>query len=317
MKKINFLLFSCFLCFFFSCSSSPKRAMLVTDTSDAAANFYDIANGELVSGQIESAGGHLQQAYNLAMRVDDADLLCRISLSAIIYKLNLKNENLYEIDPVTQLPKMIQDISADTPFYGLSANDLLNLAKTYSSRSNNPDMFSCVCSLYEIRIKLAQNETLDVNSLVSKMKSEEKYLSKEPYYLAFMYRTQGNVYAYDKNYEKAHESYLQSAILHTKERYLNEIGLDYYGAARMSSLNGNKKKALEEIDIALKYDKDAENTVAIAADYFAYGLILLKGECTNDEKQRAKNAILWASSVYNAGGYYEESQNCKKVADSL
>jgi tetratricopeptide (TPR) repeat protein len=311
------LFFVCLLSLTVSCSSSPKRAMLVTDTSDSAATFYDTANSELVSGQLENAGGHLQQAYNLAMSVDDCDLLCRISLSAVIYKLNYRAGDVFNLDPVTKLAKDVDNVTADTPFYGLSAHDLLNLARSYSTRSKNPQMFKAVCSLYDTTIKLSEGEKLEVNTVISQMYSDQKYFSKEPYYLAYMYRTGGNVYASGKNYEKARELFLKAAQIHLKERYLNEIGLDYYSAARMSSLAGNKKTALSEIDIALKYDKDAENTVAIAADYFAYGLILVKGGYTEEEKLKAKNSMLWASKIYEAGGYTEDALNVKNAAEAL
>ena len=53
-------LFCTALFFLSGCSSAPKRTMLVTETTDSAASFYETANSELVSGQLENAGGHLQ-----------------------------------------------------------------------------------------------------------------------------------------------------------------------------------------------------------------------------------------------------------------
>lgn len=85
----------------------------------------------------------------------------------------------------------------------------------------------------------------------------------------------------------------------------------------MSSLAGEKQTAAQEIDIALKYDKDAENTSAIAADYFAYGLILVKGGCSDSEKERARKSMLWAAQIYQTGGYDEDAARCRQQAEAL
>lgn len=290
-----------------SCSSSPKRPMLVTQTADAAASFYETANAELLCGKIGGAGGHLQQAYNLALSVDDCELLCRISLSAVIYKLSVEGE----------AEKSQPEIYSETPFYGLSSYNMLSLARSYASRSDSAELLSAVCFLYEIRIRLAKGEEIDSDEVLASIKSSSKVLSHDSYYYAFMFRTEGDLYAYSGNFDEARNSYLLAARIHIKERYLDEIGLDYYNAARMSSLAGSKQDAIQEINIALKYDRDAENTSAIAADYFAYGLILIKGGCSEEEKQQARNAMLWAADIYQAGEYEEDAARCRQKAESL
>ena len=106
MKRSLFVL-AVLLVLFSGCSSSPKRAMLVTDVSDSASVIYENANAELIGGNIQNAGAHLQQAYNLALSVDDTDLLCRISLSAIIYRLTNSDDGMSasQLNPVLQLAK--------------------------------------------------------------------------------------------------------------------------------------------------------------------------------------------------------------------
>jgi len=42
------------------------------------------------------------------------------------------------------------------------------------------------------------------------------------------------------------------------------------------------------IENALKYDRDAENSLALSLDYLAYSKILLKGEPTESEIKKAK-----------------------------
>ena len=89
MKKLLFRFFVISAAVLFSgCSSTPKRPMVVTEKSDNAGAMYEAGNKELVSGELRAAGWHLQEAYKIALSVDDADLLCRVSLSAIIFKLS-------------------------------------------------------------------------------------------------------------------------------------------------------------------------------------------------------------------------------------
>lgn len=330
LKKNQFFKFSkktipcsitlfCILMLFVSCSSAPKRAMLVTEISDSAARVYETANSEIISGQLDNAAAHLQQAYNLALSVDDTDLLCKISLSAVIYKLSLNGggEEDVALNPVLQLAKKTDEQSSDTPFYGISAQTLLDMAQKYADRSNNKEVLSAVCPVYDVRIKLAQAQVSNSEELLKNLSTFEKKLSSEPYYLAFLKRTRGDLLAFVKRYSEAQKSYLEAASIHIKDRYVSEIGLDYYSAARMSSLSGDKNNAINYIQTALKYDKDAENTVAIAADYNAYGLILLKGNVSLQDKQKAREVILWAASIYKSGGFESESDSCKKYAESL
>ncbi|MBR0486605.1 MAG: hypothetical protein IJJ70_02720 [Treponema sp.] len=323
MKRSLFVL-AVLLVLFSGCSSSPKRAMLVTDVSDSASVIYENANAELIGGNIQNAGAHLQQAYNLALSVDDTDLLCRISLSAIIYRLTNSDDGMSasELNPVLQLAKKTDsdedfDVS-DTPFYGLSAQDLLEMAKKYASRSTKKEVLGAVCPIYDLKIQLAKkNPLINFNEKLNELNASEKKLSSEAYYLAFLKRTQGDLYAFNKDYNRATDAYLEAAKIHLKNRYVSEIGLDYYSAARMASLSNNKNLAVEYIQTALKYDRDAENTSAIASDYNAYGLILLKGTPSDSDKKLARDLISWASDIYRAGGFEKEARACRMRAESI
>ena len=312
MKKLLFRFFVISAAVFFSgCSSTPKRPMVVTEKSDNAGAMYEAGNKELVSGELRAAGWHLQEAYKIALSVDDADLLCRVSLSAIIFKLSY-SPALY----VTQNPETGEIITETIPFSGLSARDLLSQAEVFASRAKKKELLSALCKIYRVKIEISE-KNVDVNQAVAVLNDSLKKLEKEPYYQGFYYRTKGDVYAFDKNYGEARKAYLEAAQIHTKNRYLSEIGLDYYNAARMSSLAGNKNDALNEISAALKYDKDAENSAVIAADYYAYGLILLKNGCSEEEKERAKSSILWAGAVYDAAGFYTQAKECRDKASTL
>lgn len=291
-----------------ACSSAPKRAMLVRDVATQATSYFEMGNNELAAGQIESAGINLQKAYTLAASVDDADLLCRISLSAVIYRLAVATADVSAVSA--------RGSQNAIPFAGLSSETLLARAQEFARRTTRADVLAAICAVYEQKNAITKRGArADFSGAHAALKTSEERLAKEPYYLAFLYRTRGDVYEMQQNYAQADASYRAAAELHVKNRYLYEIGIDWYSAARVRSLAGNKEAALEAMENALRYDRDAENTPAIAADYFAIARILVKGTPSEQEKSRAVRSALWAAEIYEAGGFVEDALSALTFAE--
>lgn len=288
---------------FFSCSSVPERAMKVSTTANSADVRYENANNEFASGNYELAKLHFTQAYNLAFSVDDPDLLCRIALSGISYKI------------VTGTMDAAKG-KASSFIDELSAEEILSEAKYFAERSSRNPILSAVCSICEVNIELARGKT---NFMIyeNHLKNAGKALQKEPYYLAHSYRAFGDVYIRSQKYDLAAEYYAKAAELHTKNRYLVEIGTDWYGVARSNSLNGKKAEAIAAMEKALKYDRDAENSSAIASDYFAVAKILMKGNVTPDDKKNARKNARWASSIFKSVGMEANAAECEKFAEGI
>ena len=175
-------------------------------------------------------------------------------------------------------------------------NSILSEAKSFARRSSEKDALLDLCALYEVRVMLTRVRLSNEKNLSESEKRNlleiltqcEKSVSKEPYYGGFLSLTRGDVYVSLSDFKNAGKSYLEAAQIHTKNRYLYEIALDWYGAARACSLGGDKSGAVNAIENALKYDRDAENSAALALDYLAYSKILLKGEPTESEIKKAK-----------------------------
>ena len=146
--------------------------------------------------------------------------------------------------------------------------------------------------------KISSQDAKNYVSMLEKVKSS---ILKEPYYLAYLARTTGDILMASEDFESARKSYEKAAKIHTKERYLLEIGLDWYCAARASSQNGQKTEAIAAIQNALKFDRDAENTKGIASDYMAYSKILLKGNPSEEERKFAEELAVWSVKILDAG----------------
>lgn len=280
------------LIFLFSCSSAPKRIMLVTESTNLGYSQLDSANDAISSGNYSRAFNQLSSSYGLALSVDNTALLCKIALSGIVLKIACPD--LSEIIPAISLENSAESKS----FLNQSNDELLEFAKKMASRSDETEkkQLLSLSSVYEARILLSDGSSPDISSL----ENAKSALTKEPYYLAYLYRTLGDICMAGENYADAQKNYAEAAKVHTKERYLLEIGMDYYCLARSYSQDGKKQEAISAILTALKYDKDAENTAGIAADYQAYSKILLKGNPTEAEKSRSEEFSAWAEKILNA-----------------
>ncbi len=295
-----------------SCSSSPKRPMLVTDISSKANERYETANGELVAGQFEKAAVHLTQAYNLAVSVDASELLCKICFSGIVYKIDVKSLDVN----VKGSRNFIQTEDLSDSFLNYSADKILSDAEVFAKRSSSGDILLRIHQLYKVKLELAKKGK-DYAAYLLALSKIEKEISKEDYYLGYLYRTKGDIHAFSGDYASAEKCYIEAADIHTKSRYLMEIGLDWYSMASCRSLSGNKQGAREAILMALKYDRDAENAGAIALDYYALSKILLKGSPSQKEKEDARAACLWASEIYEAAGFAAEARECREAASAI
>lgn len=263
-------------------AKKQTRPMKYSNVSEAASALYESANTEIASSKYILADTHLAEAYTQAVSVDNRELLCKISLSKAVLCY----------------------------YTGTDYSTDLAKAMDYASTSDQKDFLLSVCTLYDADLK-------GTNADLEAVNATEKRIAKNPYYLAYLYRIKGNYYAGRKDYATAEKFYLRSADIHTKECYLAEIGLDWYQIARMRSLNGNKMEALEALETAIKYDRDAENTAALGSDYFAKALVLTKGNATEADKAQAKENATWAKEIFTAGGYTSMSERCTQFLNSI
>lgn len=297
MKK---LLIFAFVALLFSCSSAPKRLMYVSEISDVAYSHLDSANKSIVEENYARACTHLSKAYKLALSVDNTELLCKVALSSLDFKIAC---------PMINEIIIASGMESSSSFLFDSNEEILSFAKKLALRSSEPALYSSLCSVYEVRVLMDEEKSKNGGQLSSKslqkyavmLEAAKKNISKEPYYLACLHRTLGDVFLSGKDFELSYKNFETAAEIHTKNRYLVDIGLDWYCAARALSLWGKKSEAVKALEKALYYDKAAENNRGIASDYLAYSKILLKGEPTESEMLLSAELSLWSKKILAAG----------------
>ena len=281
-----------------ACSSAPKRSMQVSTIYSAASEMIESANGCILTGDYEKAGFFLSSAENQAMSIDNYDLLSAAALARCSLALS---KNPPEIE---------------------NAQLYVDYARGLVNNCANPKKQAALVTLSQVRVKSAQAgsdqaSNIKTSDLFASLDSIKKDLKGDAYYESQIIQVEGDLYKLDKNYNQADKSYSAAAKAFTDNRYLSEIGICWYKAAQARSLAGNKDGALEAMEQAIFYDRAAENSLALGSDYYAVGLILLKGNPGSGEKERARKAFNHSAEIYASVNAEELAKRSRTAASQI
>lgn len=270
-----------------SCSSAPKRTMERSEVANSAYNRLEAAKTELAHSDYLTAKSDFDLAYKEALSVDNADLLTKVCLSKMSYVIITNDGN----------PK-----------------DLLDEAKSYAKRAADSERLSAMCTLYEARLLLANEDETSLTQAAVLCDESEEGLKKDGLYLAYLYRTRGEILFAQKKFAEAEKPFEDAADLHIKERYLSEIALDYYYLARAYSAQQKKEAAIGALENALKYDRLDENTAGLGADYYALAVVLNSNSPSAQDQLKSKEYAVYSAKIYAAGGFEELSEKSLQYA---
>ena len=280
-----------------SCSSAPKRNMQVSTVYSSAAEMIESANAEILSGDYEKAAFFLTAAENQSMSIDNYDLLSAVALARCSLCLSY-NPPKYE-----------------------QAENQINLAQAYIDKCSNPAKQKSIVALNRVRVQVAKasedSGSINTAYLISSLDENKKGVKGDSYYEAQFIQVSGDVYKLAKNYTEADKAYTTAANTFIKERYLSEIGICWYKAAQARSLAGNKAGALEAMEQAIFYDRAAENSMALGTDYYAVGLIHLKGNPTANDKTQALNAFNHSADIFTSIKETDLAKRSRDAAEEL
>ena len=266
-----------------ACSSAPKRTMQINTIYKNVTTTLETANSAMINGNYEQAENLLGSAYQSAMSIDNYDLLTTVCLSYVSLYLSFEQPDTAK------------------------ANLFMEEAKFCAAYANNQVQQESLCTLSQIRLELAQGNT-EYTKYILQLDTAQKSLKANAYNDGLFASVKGDVYRAKKDYVNAESSYSQAAALFTKNRYLGEIGITWYKLAQIRSLAGNKKSALEAIQNAIKYDRDSENSIALATDYYAMGKILTKGTPSATELSQANYCYNHSAQIFEAIGMKDQAK---------
>ena len=296
MKKICILLAALL---FTACSSAPKRSMQVSTIYSSAAEMIESANGSILTGEYEKAAFFLTAAENQAMSIDNYDLLSAVALARCSLCLSYNP------------PKIEQ------------AENQVALAQGYIKNCTNPVKQKSIVELSKVRVEVAKagldqdGNAVSYTSHLSKLEENKKGVKGDPYYETQFVEVSGDVYKLGGKYADADKAYTAAAKGFTDNRYLSEIGICWYKAAQVRSLGGNKDSALAAMEQAIYYDRAAENSMALGTDYYAVGLILLKGNPNSTEKQKAIDSFNHSADIFTSIKMDDLAKRSREAANGI
>ena len=274
-------------CLLTACSSAPKRSMQISTIYSSASEMIESANACILSGDYDKASYFLSAAENQAMSIDNYDLLTAAALARCSLNLSLN-------------PPQIE-----------TAQKYVDYAQSFVKNCADPKKQQAIVNLSQARVNVAQgNHNINIEEI-------KKDLKGDAYYEAQAIQVEGDVYKLKKDYVQADKSYTAAAKSFTDNRYLSEIGICWYKAAQARSLAGNKDGALQAMEQAIFYDRAAENSLGLGTDYYAVGLILMKGNPTAGEKTRAKEAFTHSAEIFSAVKEDDLAKKSRSAADEI
>ena len=260
-----------------ACSSGPKRQMFITTIQDSCKDAIETANSFILNGNYEQAEELFSKAQSQAVSIDNYDLLLSISLAHVSLFLS------YNPPVIEKAKSYLEQSYALVPY-------------TRNIKESN-----LLCAMAEARIIIAQNDVQsNYITIVDKIDNAKKVFKDKPYNHAQCNSILGDIYRLSGNYKEANKIYHEAAKLFTDNLYLSEIGITWYKIAQNHSQNGNKKEALEALNTAIYYDRCAENSMALGADYYIKAVILLKDGASETNRNEAKRALRHSAEIYRA-----------------
>ena len=277
-----------------ACSSGPKRQMSITTIQDSCKDSIESANSCIINGNYDQAEDILKKARLQAMSIDNYDLLLSVSLAHVSLYLSY---NPPEINKAKQY-----------------------LAQSYelADKTKNTKESDLLCAMSEARILIAENNVqANFNSIVDKIDDAKKVFKDKPYNHAQCDSILGDIYRLSGKYKEADKIYNEAVKLFTDNMYLSEIGITWYKIAQNHSQSGNKKNALEALSNAIYYDRCAENSMALGADYYIKAVILLKGSPSDAERTEAKKSLEHSAEIYSSVNRAELAAKSLELLKSL
>ena len=284
----------CSLLFFTACSSGPKRQMFITTVQDNCKDSIETANSCILNGNYAQAEDLLAKARLEAISIDNYNLLLSVDLTYVSLYLSYNP------------PEIVK------------AEEFLAQAYSLTENTKNTRESELLCAMSEARILIAKNQVSEnFKSITDKMDDAKKVFKNQPYNHAQCDSILGDVYRLSGKFKEADKIYNEAASLFTASQYLSEIGITWYKIAQNHSQAGNIKAALEALNTAIYYDRCAENSMGLGADYYIKAVILLKGSPSESTRSEAKKSLQHSADIYAAANKSELAEKSLELLRSL
>ena len=255
MKRMPSLLFAIFFSFviFSGCSSAPKKATEIFTDRNTAIKQLELANYTANRGRYEDALVILESARKLALGTDDPRLRLSTSISRANYLFALGR-------------------SAEAFAEWKSAAD--------EGDASGEAVLAAMARIYSIRAQIVlldtEPGTANAQDLKDQLSREMAAVKSDANSAAIGNVTLGLAEKQMGNWADAESAVKKALSYHEGGLFLEEAAYDWFLIASIRSLAGNYNTSLEALNMAIRFDRRAENGFGLASSWQAMGDVLSK-----------------------------------------
>ncbi|MBN2534732.1 MAG: tetratricopeptide repeat protein [Spirochaetales bacterium] len=247
MRNFTLLFIFFLIMSLFCCSSVPEQAEEVVAKKNSAAEYAGYGNNYYNQGMYVQALHFfaLSLAYNGAVYHEAGMIQSYNSIGKVYIVLGSMEKAEKSFTDALELAMLIKDA-------GLIAQSINNLGELYLKQDN-----------YD----LALEKFTEALSYVKNLPIDK---------VAIIYHNMGIVYKRKDDTKTALDYFKRALKINLGKNYHEEIASNYYMISSIYSGNGDYKTALTYVLKALEEDRKVENSLGIAKDFQALGIIVLK-----------------------------------------
>jgi len=277
MKRVGFLFVFLFffITIFSGCSSAPKKATEIFTDRNTAIKQLELANLTANRGRYEDALVILGEARKLALSTDDPSLRLNTSISRGNYLFALgRNEEAF-----TEWESACDEGNASGELV------LAALARIYSIRA-------------QIMLFDTEAGTTTVEELKDQLSHEMAAVKADANSTAVANVALGLAEKQMGHWVEAENAVKKALSYHENGLFLEEAAYDWFLIASIRSMAGSYDASLEALNMAIRFDRRAENGFGLASSWQAMGDVLLKAG------RGGESAAAWrrAAEIYRAIG---------------
>lgn len=260
---------SLFLSAFFlfaSCSSVPKRPAEIFTTQTMTETQLQEAAREADRGGYTRALTLLDEAWRLAVSTDRPVLRIRVRLlrGNVLFYLGKRDE----------------------------AEALWTRAESEAVEAGET-VLAAACRIYRQRSALGTDSSA-AEEIRAGVRDELKTLQSDKLHTALAWTVIGLAEKELGLFDEAEKSLKNALSIHEGGRYLEQAAYDWYLIASVRSVAENYESALAALDLALAFDRRAENTFALGMDWAAKGEVYRK----MGEEEKAGAALRRSGEIF-------------------
>ncbi|MDR1900193.1 MAG: hypothetical protein LBQ55_09310 [Treponema sp.] len=259
----------------FACSTAPERPVEVRSLRKLGESQLELANQEMDRSNFDAALIMLEDTWRVAVSSDDPSLRIRtaLSLGNAHFSLGQKEEAYAVWKNALQEAEDIRELRAVCVVY-IARADLLSA-----------------------REAAAAGDAADVKNTAQRVRTEVVEVIgfiKDRLYTAFAWTV---IAMADKElgYYAEAEAFARRALsIREKARYLEQAAFNWYLIASIRSVAGDYAGAVQALFQAIGFDRRAENTYGLGADWRALGDVYKKaGQADASEAAYRRSADIF------------------------